>query len=790
MYKIVGWWGVLVLCLFTCISAEEIPDLIMAPAGFEIKTTESKPLDTPSDWQNTGGKEGRWSLDSETVKSTNCSLRFDIRVDHYNEGQYPVGWPSVTHRFQPPMDWSGYNGMGFWVRVSDHSKIIKEKKEYILRFQIRNRGQNSAGLPKIVLTRLDQWQFFVIPLTKNNIPLPLDKVEHIQFFICESDYKHGDEITFYIDGITLLKTDVQPEQPKEKEAFVWLRVGSPERAYLLEYNTEEIAGTARITTGSSCSLSTEDMVLFTFHDIFGIFGKRQGWERIKKGGLNIPVKRYSMKLPMDCPAGTTTEINLKIPLKKLHLKPGYYYVTMDIYEKGRSITSGRVGCDDLYIRRKDERMVESAIGYRLGMALFCRDMLFGGVMSKTELCLPGTYDPLAIETYPHFLQRYAVNTGKVAEHFEMGIGGCVFSSAALRAKGDSERARFLEYLMKDTIDYIINHLLLEDGSVITEDNDLARRYQNLLLGKGSPTSSNAYRNADQIGEHLRTLARVVLHLQNVPGEEKTVQRYLEAGEKITNFLVRNSTKEVDGFGPILQVFYFTGFGEAMKRALRTEQEGSPCVVYHPRVGAGVNYFAYAMALNGRKIPEEWKKVLHNTTMWHLDILIKNNGHYDILCGDRVEGGCHRPLGNIYAGEFFIGQYLFSRQIGDKEGMDMALKGAKMAFDFLLEHGGPGGRPYREGGIGFDSQWVRPYLYWLFTEYINNMEDNEKMREFMKERSYDWEVTRNWADTFSRVYIANPRISPHAGGERLSQLGFLGCRLLEEIGKPFKYPEKK
>ncbi|MCD6220364.1 hypothetical protein J7K43_08290 [Candidatus Calescamantes bacterium] len=762
----------------------------MIPAGFEAKTIESKPLGNLSEWQNTGGKEGRWSLDSETVKSTTRSLRFDIKVDYHNEEPYPVGWPSITHRFQPPVDWSGYNGIGFWVRVSDHSKTIKENKEYILHFLIRNRGQDSRELPKIVLRKLDQWQFFMIPFTENNISLPLDKVEYIQFFICESDYADGDEITFYIDGITLLKIEIHQEQPKAKETFVWLRLGNPDWAYLLEYNAEEITGTARITTGSSCVLSTEDMAIFTFHDVFGIFGKREGWERIKKGGLNIPVKKYSIKLPVDCPAGTTTEINLKIPLKELSLVPGYYYVTMDIYKEGRSITSGRVGCNDFYIKRKGEKMVESAIGYRLGMALFCRDMLFGGIISKTELSLPGTYDPLAIETYPHFLQRYAISTGKIAEHFEMGVNGCVFSAYALRAKGDNERALFLEYLMKDTIDYIINHLLLEDGSVLTGDNDLVRRYQNLLLGKGSPPNRNATRSADQIGEHLKTLARVVLHLQNVPGEEKTVQRYLNAGEKITNFLVRHSTKDVEEFGPTLQVFYFKGFGKAMERIHRTHQEGSPCIVYHPRVGAGVNYFTYAMALNGRKIPEEWKKVLHNTTRWHLHILTKNNGHYDILCGDRVEGGCHRPLGNIYVGEFFIGQYLFSRQIGDRKDMDMARKGAKIAFEFLLEHGSPGDRPYREGGIGFNSQWVRPYLYWLFTEYINNIEDNKKMHEFMKERSYNWEVTRGWADTFSRVYIASPEISPHAGGERLSQLGYLGCRLLEEIGKSFKYPEKK
>lgn len=760
---------------------------VPVPAGYQAEVKGRKSLDDIlTEWKSTGGKEGNASLDSETVKAGRHSLRFDIKIDHFNEGVYPVGWPSITHRFEPPADWREYNGISFWVRVSDNTKDKKQNKIYILRLHLRNRGQNASGLSKIIINKVDQWQFFMIPITKNNIPMPLDKVEHIQFFISESDYKNGDEITFYIDGITLFKTEIYPEMPKEKEVFMWLCLGNPEWAYLLDDSTERITGFARITTGARCSLSKEDEILFTFHDVFGSFGERPGWERIKKGGLNIPVKQYLMKIQKECPAGTTTELNLSIPVKGLNLIPGYYYVTMDIKKEGKSITSGRVGCDDFYLRRRNESMVESAIGYRLGMGLFCRDMLFGGVMSKTELCLPGTYDPLEIETYPNFLQRYAVDTGKYGEHFEMGISGCVFAATALRAKRDIERARFVEYIMKDTIDYIINHLLCEDGSVLSGDNDLARKYAGILMGKGSPSSSNTFRNADQIGELLRTLARVVLHLQNVPEEEKTVQRYLETGEKIANFLVKHSTEDVENFGPTLKVFYFTGFGKEMKKTLRTEQEGSPCIVYHPRVGSGVNYFAYAMAIAGRQIPEEWKKVLNNTLLWHMDILTKNKGHYDIVCGDRVEGGCHRPLGNIYVGEFFIGQYFYSKQIGDKKGMDIASKGAKISFEFLLEHGGPRGKPYKEGGIGFDSQWVRPYLYWLFTEYINNIENNERMKEFMQERSYDWEVVRKWADTFSRVYISSPRISPWAGGERLSQLGFLGCRLLEEIGKPFKY----
>jgi hypothetical protein len=358
---------------------------------------------------------------------------------------------------------------------------------------------------------------------------------------------------------------------------------------------------------------------------------------------------------------------------------------------------------------------------------------------------------------------------------------------------------------------MIRSLLLEDGSV-ADYNELAGKFPGALTGKGSPGDRQS-RGTDQTAEHLRTLARVVLHLQNVTGEEESVRRYLAAGRRMADFLVKYATapnvfgdrragpaglnaghaglpiakNTVEGFGRPFQQFSVTGFGPALRVTPRTHQEGSPCCVYYPRAAASVSYFAYALALAGENIPAEWDRALRDSTAWNLAMLTRNEGHYDMACGDRVEGGCHRPLGNIYAGEAFFGQYLYARQAGDEDEMKRAAQGATMAYESLLEHGARGGAPFDKGAPGYESQWVGPYLYWLFTEYLQTIGPNARMSKWMEEKRHSWEVERAWSDTFSRGPSAIPPASPHGGGERLSQLGYSGCRVLEDLGRPFRYP---
>lgn len=747
-----------------------------APVGYEAKVLRAMAID---DLTETGawtprGPETSVALDDKLVKVGERSLRFDIKVDFHNESTYPVGWPAVTCLLRPHVDWSAYNTLAFWARVDDHADKPPSARRYPLRPHLRSRGQNIRGVdpPRVAV---GSWQRFFVSLSSIGAR---DRMEHVQWFICESDYGHGDHITFYIDGLELLQIDRVKERLPDDQASARLVLGDPTWATLLDSGSGRLQGKASITTGDACVLSANDKVRFTFHDVFRSFGQaRPGWTRVKKGGLSIPTRTLRHDLGVAAAPGKTTEVPVAIPVTGLGLEPGYYYVTMDLVRNGKSVVGGRVGCDDVYVKATGETVPQAALGYRTGIGLYARDLLFGGIMSKAQLRLPGTYDPLLRATYLRFVQAHLITTGKVAEHFEMGIGGATFGAAAFRALGQVDRARFLEWLIKDSVDYLIQRLLLRDGSTLTMGNELVREHGWQLLDKGSPWGGRT-RSADQTAENLRTLARAVLHLRTVPTETETVRRYLEAGRRTGDFLVRHSTKPMDGRTPLMY-FNFVGFGADLTRSERTQQEGSPCWVYHPRITAGVNYMAFALAMCGEQVPGEWDRVLRDSTSFHLARLAAHGGYYDPLCADRVEGGCHRPLGNLYAAEALMGQYLYARAIGDAAEMKRASDGMTTAAEFLVDHGGRGGAPYVT-----NSQWVVPYMYWLFTEYLTSVGPKPKLQAWMASRRRDWEVTRRYHDSFGRVPPKGGR--QWAGGERLSQLGFTGCRVLEDLGKPFSY----
>lgn len=775
----------LTVCLLASVvlaaRAEPRASLPSAPFGYEARIARTLAIDdlTEAGTWTPRGPETSVGLDSTIAKVGKRSLRFEIKVDFHDESSYPVGWPAVTCLLKPEPDWSAYNTLALWARVDDHGTGTSADQRYPLRPHLRSCGRNIRGVDPPRVTPGSWQRFFVSLESLGN----RDRMEHVQWFICESEYEHGDHITFHIDGLELIQIEYVAEKLVNREGSAKLLFGDPAQATLLDSGSTHLSGTVWLTTGTACVLAADDAAEYTFHDVFGAFGpNRPGWARVDKGGLSIPTRRLVRPLGTAIPAGRTTEVALSVPLADVALAPGYYYVTMDLVRNGISVLGGRVGCDDVYVRAPGETLPHTALGYRTGTGLYARDLLYGGLMSKAQLRLPGTYDPLSRDTYPNFVQAHLITTGKVAEHLEMGIGGATFGAAAWRTLGLDQRAGFLEWIIKDSIDYMIRRLLLRDGSTLTMANDLVDKFAGRLLDKGAASGSRT-RSADQTGENLRTLARAVLHLRTVPGEDQTVRRYLEAGRRMGDFLVTHSTKQINGQTPLLY-FNFVGFGANMTRTERTEQEGSPCRVYHPRVTAGVNYMAFALALCGERVPEAWDRVLRDSTSYHLARLAEKDGYYDPLCGDRVEGGCHRPLGNLYVAEALMGQYLYARTIGDEAEMKRAADGMKLAAEFLVDHGGKGGTPYST-----TSQWVVPYMYWLFTEYLTSVGPNSKFEAWLADRRHDWEVVRRYHDSLGRVPYGGGR--QWAGGERLSLLGFTGCRVLEDAGKPFGYwPEAK
>ncbi len=149
-------------------------------------------------WRTGGQKEASLRPEAARVAEGKPALRFDVKIDHNaGEGiegkQYPKGWPRVERNPQPPLDLSpvGAIGLNIWTE-SSRAAMPGSSLHMILRDQSgANWSANLGQLP------LGKWQHFRLDLGA----FRRDAIVHWQFFLSESDYNHGDAVSFIIDNV-------------------------------------------------------------------------------------------------------------------------------------------------------------------------------------------------------------------------------------------------------------------------------------------------------------------------------------------------------------------------------------------------------------------------------------------------------------------------------------------------------------------------------------------------------------------------------------------------------------
>jgi len=67
-------------------------------------------------WQSTGGPEGKLAVSEDTGPWGGKYLNFHVKIDHFNAGAYPVGWPAIEVQPKPNLDFSGYDAIQYWIR--------------------------------------------------------------------------------------------------------------------------------------------------------------------------------------------------------------------------------------------------------------------------------------------------------------------------------------------------------------------------------------------------------------------------------------------------------------------------------------------------------------------------------------------------------------------------------------------------------------------------------------------------------------------------------------------------
>jgi hypothetical protein len=374
-----------------------------------------KPLDDlmAAPWENSGGKEGSLTRSEQNGPWGGPYLRFHVKIDHLNEGKYPLGWPSFQHKPPAPLDLSGWDALQYWIRCDrgfDHPAT--------LRFILHTGGKGVVN-EYIQPSPGDEW----VQMTRKIRDLPnIDKVTLIHFFLCENEYAHEEEMTFEVGGLRLCNLTREVSKLGANEAAMALYVGergdTSDEAVILDQDAATLPLLMVFETGERASFDADAQVRLTFREVFS------GWET-----------SFTQPLGAELPAGETTRVTAQADLAAADLRPGYYSVIADLLGADGSVLGGRVGSDDLYVRAPDESMTYTVLSIRTGMALWVRDLLHGDIMCRTDIHLPHSYDPLSEQTYADFLRVFAHTTGKHTEGNEAGDTGLVFAAEAFRKSG-------------------------------------------------------------------------------------------------------------------------------------------------------------------------------------------------------------------------------------------------------------------------------------------------------------------------------------------------------------------
>ena len=136
------------------------------------------------------------------VKVNETALHWHVPVDYYSgEAKYPIGWPRVSHAIPegPSRDWSAWDYLHLWVyTTSSRAKLPQVPAGLGIQAHDKIHGF-SMTLGDL---KLGEWVEIKIPVAKI---AQAGDVRGVQFHIAEANYKHQDQIDFYIDDLALLR---------------------------------------------------------------------------------------------------------------------------------------------------------------------------------------------------------------------------------------------------------------------------------------------------------------------------------------------------------------------------------------------------------------------------------------------------------------------------------------------------------------------------------------------------------------------------------------------------------
>ena len=164
---------------------------------------EVLPLDpwaSPAGW---GRAECSVRAAKKRLANGRPTLHMHVPIDHFaGEKRYPIGWPRIGMNMKLPWekDWTGFEHFEFMVYTeTSRDKLPKTPVTLILYCPTRHRAWHRS----LHELRKGQWVKFSLPIARMRY---VEGVARMQFSISESNYKHGDQVHFYIGGFRFVRS--------------------------------------------------------------------------------------------------------------------------------------------------------------------------------------------------------------------------------------------------------------------------------------------------------------------------------------------------------------------------------------------------------------------------------------------------------------------------------------------------------------------------------------------------------------------------------------------------------
>ena len=623
-----------------------------------------------------------------------------------------------------------------------------------MRFVLKH-GSDMIRIP-ITVEKVGAWQEVIVDIGGKTW---LNDIDLVHFYICESDYHHGDKLCFEIRNFRTGHAELRPV-PLEHGlagASLWLgtRADGNSQLVMAKEGDRNLPYVLHVDNNLSAALPASAEIVFRFCNMFAG----------QKSRRRVPLGRA-------VPAGAQTRLSGVVSLDGL--AGSYYHVLADIEKDGKSVLDIRKGSDDLYIARADESMTYSMLSFRAGLAYWVRDLRHGGFMHMVDAALPHTYDPLdhSPGSYRAFLRHFARNTCKVCEGYEAGMAGLALATEAFRASGEAERVRFMERMLWDSCQAMLT-MQDECGGAVTQVNELME--EGIGFGWGGEKRNNSY-SCDQTAEWMHGLTYATFYYLKRGGEVDKVRQLNSACHRAADFLLKHARDEAG----VLRNFIVTFKVDGSVSRRPFVENGRACDVYQPRILSGLSFTALAMMESGERVPETWWSACAATIRW-MAAKMDDDGWFDNTCPDtKAKPCCHTFLGNIYAGEGLFGAGLAAGRAGRTDESVQAYRAAHRAYRYVTDTCMYVGARYKPP-LEF---WVGPYLCWLFGAWKDYVGGEPVFEDWLKRMDLGWRVERMWSD-FLRTPGPKVERAAHNGMLEMSILGYLGLRQMEERGVPWK-----